>query len=105
MIDLRADLLLVTVTTVETKAVLQAFREATSRAATVTPIGGKDYHDLGDVNGTRVALVRSEPGAIGLGAALQTVQKGIEALSPAAVIMAGIAFARAEPTPAIRPGP
>ncbi len=37
-------------------------------------------------------MVQSEMGAGGLGASLQTAQKGIEALSPAAVIMVGIAF-------------
>ncbi|HEX9951963.1 MAG TPA: hypothetical protein VGB53_09365, partial [Rubricoccaceae bacterium] len=92
MADSRADLLLVTVTTVETKAVLQAFRDATGQEAVITPISRKTYYDLGVVNGTRVMLVRSEPGTAGLGAGMQTVQKGVEALSPAAVIMVGIAF-------------
>lgn len=55
-------------------------------------IGKKTYYDLGTVNQTRVWLVRSEPGSGSLGAAQQTVQKGIEALSPDAVIMAGVAF-------------
>ena len=37
-------------------------------------------------------MVQSEMGSGGLGASQQTVQKGIAALSPAAVIMVGIAF-------------
>ena len=37
-------------------------------------------------------MVQSEMGAGGLGASQQTVQKGIDALSPAAVIMTGVAF-------------
>ena len=92
MADLHADLLLVTATTVETSTVLQVFGEAKGREAETVAIGSKTYRNLGAVNGTRVALVRTEPGAVGLGGALQTVQKGIEALSPAAVVMVGIAF-------------
>ena len=42
--------------------------------------------------GARVFLVQSEMGSGGLGAAQQTVQRGIAALSPSAVIMVGIAF-------------
>lgn len=86
------DLLLVTVTKVETKAVFDVFREATGQDAKPIPLAEKVFHDLGTVNGTRVCLVQSEMGAGGLGAALQTVQKGIEAVSPSAVIMVGIAF-------------
>ena len=92
MADLHADLLLVTATTVETTTVLRVFEGETGQKAKTVATGSKTYRDLGVVNGTRVALVRTEPGAVVLGGALQTVQKGIEALSPAAVIMVGIAF-------------
>ena len=87
-----ADVLLVTVTKVETVAVLDAFREATRRAPTVRPMADKTCHDLGDVNGARVWLVRSEMGAGGLGAAQQAITKALAALKPQAVIMVGIAF-------------
>ena len=50
------------------------------------------YQDLGVVNSAKVFLVQSEMGSVGLGASLLTIQKGIYALSPSAVIMAGIAF-------------
>jgi len=92
MPDQQADLLLVTVTEVETKAVIDAVRDETGKEAVVETVGTKTYHDLGEVHGTRVWHVRSEPGAMGLGSAIQTVQKGIEALSPDAVVMVGIAF-------------
>jgi nucleoside phosphorylase len=88
----QADVLIVTVTKVESKAVLEVFQEATKRAAKPTRIGERMYQDLGHVNGASVFLAQSEMGSGGLGASLQTVQKGIAALSPSAVIMVGIAF-------------
>lgn len=88
--DFQVDVLLVTVTKVETKAVLSAFG-ALEQSKPFT-IDDRVYFDLGVVNGTRVGLTQSEMGASGVGASLHTVVKGIEALSPAAVIMVGIAF-------------
>jgi nucleoside phosphorylase/tetratricopeptide (TPR) repeat protein len=90
--DMHTDVLIITVTKVESRAVLEVFREATGQAHKPTPIGDRVYQDLGVVNGARVFMVQSEMGAGGLGAAQQTVQKGIAALSPSAVIMVGIAF-------------
>jgi len=89
---MQADALIVTVTKVESKAVLQVFREATGHAPEPAPLGDHIYHNLGVVNGANVFMVQSEIGAGGLGASLQTVQDGIDALSPSAVIMVGIAF-------------
>lgn len=91
-----ADVLLVTATNVETRAVFQAFREATGRDPQPQALGDKTYHDLGVVNDTRVWLVQSEMGSASLGATLPTVQKGLEALKPGAVVMAGIAFGVSE---------
>lgn len=88
--DAQVDVLLVTVTKVETTAVLTAFGKLEQSRS--LSIDGRVYFDLGVVNGARVWLTRSEMGAGGLGASLHTVDKGIEALSPAAVIMVGIAF-------------
>lgn len=88
----QADVLIVTVTPVESRAVMDVFRQATKSEARVTPIGGRDYHDLGEVNGSRVFMGRSEMGAGGPGGSQEAVRKGIEALQPTAVIMAGIAF-------------
>jgi nucleoside phosphorylase len=83
---------MVTVTPVEGKAVLEVFQGATGHSAKLQPIADRMYHDLGDVSGTRVFLVQSQMGGAGLGAAQQTVHRGIEALSPDAVILVGIAF-------------
>jgi nucleoside phosphorylase/tetratricopeptide (TPR) repeat protein len=88
----QADVLIVTVTKVESQAVLKAFKETTGKPSKASPIESKMYRDLGVVNDTSVFMVQSEMGAGGLGAAQETVQKGIEALSPSAVIMVGIAF-------------
>lgn len=91
-----ADLLVVTVTKVETRAVLVAFERATGHKARAVSIGERVYRDLGTLNGSRVFLALSEMGAGGLGASQQAVQKGIASLHPAAVIMVGIAFGMSE---------
>ena len=88
----RADVLIVTVTRVETRAVLAAFAVATGQKASTVSIGDKIYRDLGTVNGTRVFLALSEMGTVGPGSSLQSVGKGIAALRPSAVVMIGIAF-------------
>ncbi|WP_292996339.1 hypothetical protein [Nitrosomonas sp.] len=75
-----ADVLIVTVTPVESRAVLQAFQQFTGNKAQSIAIGDRVYRDLGTVNGAKVFMALSEMGAVGLGAALQTVQKGISAL-------------------------
>ncbi len=92
MTMMHADYLIITVTKVESTAILQAFQEATACQAEPETIDDRIYFDLGEVNGARAFMVQSEMGAGGLGASQQTVQKGIEALSPVGVIMAGIAF-------------
>lgn len=93
--DSRADILLVTATKVETRAVVEAFGDSTQR---VNPesLDGRVYFDLGTLNGARVRMTQSEVGAGGLGASLQAVGKGIATLSPAAVVMLGIAFGVSE---------
>ncbi|MBI5367133.1 MAG: tetratricopeptide repeat protein [Planctomycetes bacterium] len=86
------NLLLVTATTVESSAVLEAFKKATGTPARPESRGDQTYFGLGTMSNARVFLVQSEMGSGGLGASLLTVQKGIERLSPKAVIMVGIAF-------------
>ena len=90
--DLNTDVLIVTVTKVESLAVIRAFSKAAGRKPETIRIGDRMYNDLGVTNDTRICMVQSAMGAGGGGAALQAVQKGIDAVSPAAVIMAGIAF-------------
>jgi nucleoside phosphorylase len=87
-----ADILIVTVTKVESSATLQAFKSISGVNATPLSIEDRIYFDLGNVNNARVFLTQSEMGSGGLGASLLTVCKGIEDLSPTAVIMVGIAF-------------
>jgi nucleoside phosphorylase len=91
-VNSKADVLIVTVTKVESRAVMKAFQEATGKAPKPESLGERTYHNLGELNGARVFMALSEMGAGGLGASQQTVHKGILALSPSAVIMVGIAF-------------
>jgi nucleoside phosphorylase len=83
----KADILLVTVTEVEAKAVLCAFPKCEPCC-----IDDKTYYDLGIVGEARVFMVQSEMGTGGPGGSLFTVSDGIRALSPMVVIMVGIAF-------------
>lgn len=87
-----ADVLIVTVTDVESRAVIKAFELSTGHKVKPQSIDKRLYFNLGALNGARVFLTQSEMGSGGLDASLLTVRKGIEALSPAAVIMVGIAF-------------
>jgi nucleoside phosphorylase len=88
----KADILIVTVTEVESRAVMKVFREATGKDSKPEPIGDRIYLDLGEVNGSRVFMALSGMGTGGIGGSQEGVRKGIEALSPSAVIMVGIAF-------------
>jgi nucleoside phosphorylase/tetratricopeptide (TPR) repeat protein len=87
-----ADVLIVTVTEVESRAVMDTFREATGTDARHDVIAGELYLDFGEINGSRVFMALSGMGSGGIGGSQERVRKAIEALSPAAVIMVGIAF-------------
>jgi len=87
-----ANVLIITVTQVEGSAVIKTFQEVANSEVPRESIDNHIYFNLGTVNGVRVFLTQSEMGASGLGASLLTVSQGIEALSPIAVIMVGIAF-------------
>ncbi len=82
-----ADVLLVTVAKVEAKAILNLFPKSK-----LYHIGDQTYHDLGTIGEARVFMVQSEMGSGGQGGAILTIQEGIAALQPSAVIMVGIAF-------------
>jgi|GEM_PF-1342411 len=88
----KADFLIITVTEVESRAVIKVFREATGQDLKPEPIGDRIYLDLGEVNGGRVFMGLSGIGTGGVYGSQEGVRKGIEALSPSAVIMVGIAF-------------
>jgi len=89
--DEHTDILLVTVTKVEAMSVLNVFGGIGQQARPLS-IDDRIYFDLGKVNDAQVRMTRSEMGTGGLSASLQSVGKGIAALSPVAVIMVGIAF-------------
>ncbi|MFL5592623.1 MAG: TIR domain-containing protein [Ktedonobacteraceae bacterium] len=87
----KADILLVTATEVEARAVLNVFSLHGSPFVR-HHIGDSTYFDLGEIGGARTFLVQSEMGAGGVAGAGLVVYEGIKALSPSAVIMVGIAF-------------
>ena len=89
---MQTNVLIITVTPTESKAVLNVFKEATGHTSKTITIEDRTYRDLGVINDSKVFMAISEMGANGLGAAQQTVQKAIQALNPHAVIMVGIAF-------------
>src|SRR6185436_13833002 len=88
----RVDLLIVTATRVESAAVIQALEAVAKRTNEAETIGDRTYRNFGVVNDCKIFMVQTEPGSVGVGAALSTVSKGIKDLSPSAVIMVGIAF-------------
>lgn len=88
----QADVLIVTVTDVESRAVMDVFREATGKKVKSELIDDELYLDLGTINGSRAFMALSGMGSGGVGGSQERVRKGIEALSPTAVIMVGIAF-------------
>jgi nucleoside phosphorylase len=83
------DILVVTATQVEAKAVLAVFSE---RPPKVWERDGKFYRDFGLIAGSRVVQMQTEMGAGGVGASQQSVQQAIAAIAPGAVICLGIAF-------------
>src|SRR2546423_8095059 len=87
----QADLVLVTATEVEARAVLKVFQPQNTTFVH-RYIGEKTYFDLGVIGGARTFLVQSEMGAGGPAGASLVVYEAIKALSPSAVIMVGIAF-------------
>ncbi len=88
----QADVLLVTVTDVETRAVFEAIQHQSGHTPTPRYQGLKTYYNLGVLGGARVWLVRSEMGTGTPGGALATLYTAITAVQPAAIVMVGIAF-------------
>ncbi|WP_052890421.1 TIR domain-containing protein [Thermogemmatispora carboxidivorans] len=88
----RCDVLLVTATDVEVRAVREVavnewgarFERQYSRIET--------YYSLGEIGGAATWLLRTQMGALGAGGATLAVSEAIRSLKPAAVIMVGIAF-------------
>ena len=88
----QAEVLLITVTEGETRAVFEALQAQTGRQPAPRYLGDKTYYDLGAVGGARVWLVRSQMGATTPGGAFATVYTAIDTVRPSAIIMVGIAF-------------
>lgn len=84
---LQADLLLVTVTSIEADAVLTQVPNYQRRV-----VNNYTYYDLGVVGGVRVWMVQVGIDGDNAGDALLTLTEGIEQLSPVAVVMVGTAF-------------
>lgn len=55
-------------------------------------LGSETYFDLGEIEEAHILLVQSEMGSTGPGGSILTVTHSIQALSPSAVLMVGIAF-------------
>jgi nucleoside phosphorylase len=90
---LQADVLIVTVTEVEARAVLDQSQAASGQEAQVHFIGDNNiYHELGLIGGARTFMVQSEMGSGGTGGSILTVKESIEVLKPKALVMVGIAF-------------
>jgi len=86
------DVLLVTVTHVETQMLLDEFAREFQRPFTRRFAGDITYFSLGEIGGAHTLLVQSDMGTGGPSGATLTVAASIEALRPAAIIMVGIAF-------------
>lgn len=82
------DILLATVTSIETEAVLELFPGYQD-----VSIGKKIYFDLGSINDLRVVLFQQpHMGSTGSAGSHMSIKEAINALSPLYVIMVGIAF-------------
>lgn len=82
-----ADVLLVTVTEIETRAVLKQCSSAPQKYYR----GDKTYYNLGVIGQARTFLVQSEMHSEGPAGSHATVDEGIRALTPQAIVMLGIA--------------
>jgi nucleoside phosphorylase len=90
MIQMAQPILIVTVTKIETQAVLKAFSaKATSTQFT---IGNKTYYNLGTQSDTPIFMMQTEAGTATPGGALSTISRAIQDLDPQAVIMCGTAY-------------
>lgn len=84
--------LVVTVTTVESRAVHSAFLKATGVHAEVIEVDGYRYQKLGRVGRYEIIHSISGMGTGGIGGAQESVRRSIEAIQPIALLMVGIAF-------------
>ncbi len=88
----KTDVLLVTASPVESRAVIDAISDFNAQPPLPLSVEDRVYQKLGEIGGVGVFLAKSEIGSVNLGSSLQTVQKAIEALRPTAVFLVGIAY-------------
>ncbi len=87
------DVLLVSVTAPETRAILAAILEVNGDIAPLPKqVGGRMYRDFGMVNDARVFHTQCEMGTSGVDASQQAITYAIRDLKPGQIIMVGIAF-------------
>src|SRR5229473_6959828 len=86
------NILILTATTVESRAILSAFQDSMGAGLPREHKAGKTYYNLGEIGEINVYLAQAEMGAAGPGATILTVRDAITAISPVAVVMVGIAF-------------
>ncbi|GIF55261.1 5'-methylthioadenosine/S-adenosylhomocysteine nucleosidase family protein [Asanoa iriomotensis] len=92
LLDYGADVLIVTATRVEARAVIDTLTADHGSVARPHFIGDKTYFDLGTISGARVYLTQTEMGSGGPSGSILTIVDAISALGPASVVMVGIAF-------------
>ena len=87
-----ARILLVTITSVESRAVHTAFAKATGSPAVSFQLNGFTYQNLGRLGNFEIIHAISGMGSGGIAGSQESVRRGIEAIMPFAVLMIGIAF-------------
>jgi nucleoside phosphorylase len=90
--DAQVDVLLVTATLVETRAVISAVEAVSSRRASLYHVENKSYWDLGAVAGASIHLVQTEMGSGGPSGSILTVTETVSFLQPRSVLVIGIGF-------------
>jgi len=89
---MKTDILVIAVNEIESRAICEAFQDATGKVPRPRSKGDRNYLNLGELNGTSVFMTICEMGSSRPGAAQQAVQDGINALNPSAIIGVGVAF-------------
>ncbi|WP_337264191.1 5'-methylthioadenosine/S-adenosylhomocysteine nucleosidase family protein [Serratia sp. MMO-24] len=89
---IKRKILLVTVTGIESKAIINNVFQITQKKYTSFTIKDTSYQALGIIGQSECFLCMSEMGSSGVGGSHTSVDKAIQNLNPDAVIMVGIAF-------------
>lgn len=89
---IQTDILFLTVNEHETRQLIEAFKAVTSQSTVTFQKNGRNFIDLGVINGARCVCTVTEMGSMSLGASAQAVAASIASLRPKFVISIGIAF-------------